>query len=147
MAAKILLVNGPNLNKLGQREPHIYGSATLEEIEKNSIAQAKSLGLVLTCYQSNHEGELVDAIQKAGQDYQGLIINGGGYTHTSIAIMDALLTLTIPIIEVHLSNPARREDFRHISYISKAATGCISGFGAESYRLALEAMAGIIKVG
>lgn len=147
MPPKILLVNGPNLNKLGEREPEIYGSVTLKQIEENSITQAKLHGLRLECTQSNHEGELVDAIQRAGKDYQGLIINGGAYTHTSIAIMDALLTLTIPIIEVHLSNPGRREEFRHISYISKAATGCISGFGAESYRLALDAIAGLVKVG
>ncbi|MGE0755113.1 MAG: type II 3-dehydroquinate dehydratase [Alphaproteobacteria bacterium] len=146
MPAKILLVNGPNLNKLGSREPDIYGHITLEEILHQSIEQAHTLGMELECFQSNHEGELIDAIQHAQGRFAGLIINAGAFTHTSVAIMDALLTLSIPVIEVHLSNPARREEFRHISYVSKAATGCISGFGAQSYRLALEAMAGVVKV-
>lgn len=146
MPANILLVNGPNLNKLGEREKDIYGSITLEEIENDCKARAAKLGMELSCFQSNHEGELVDTIQKAGSQYGGLILNAAAYTHTSVAIMDALLTLKIPVIEVHISNPARREEFRHISYVSKAATGSISGFGAHSYGLALEAMAELVQV-
>lgn len=146
MPARILLVNGPNLNKLGEREPKIYGRETLKDIEKKCQKAAKSLGLTLDCYQSNHEGKLVSKIQQAGKKYKGLLINAGGYTHTSVAIMDALLLLKIPVIEVHISNPARREEFRHISYISKAATGVIAGFGSQSYILALEAMQKLLKV-
>jgi 3-dehydroquinate dehydratase II len=145
MPAHILIVNGPNLNKLGEREPEIYGRETLSDIDVKCRNAAESLGITLDSCQSNIEGEIVTRIQEAGKNYQGLIINGGAYTHTSIAIMDALLTLKIPVIEVHLSNPARREEFRHISYISKAATGCISGFGSQSYLLALEAMAHLLK--
>lgn len=145
MASKILLVNGPNLNMLGSREPEIYGKDTLADIETKSTAKAGSLGMALDCFQSNHEGEIVSKIQEAAKNYQGLLINAGGYTHTSVAIMDALLILKIPVIEVHLSNPGRREEFRHNSYISKAATGVIAGFGAESYMLALEAMAKLLN--
>lgn len=145
MPARILLVNGPNLNKLGEREPEIYGHETLADIEAKCKKAAKSLGLELECWQSNIEGDIVTKVQDAPKHYQGLIINGGAYTHTSIAIMDALLTLKIPVIEVHLSNPARREEFRHHSYISKASTGVISGFGANSYLLALDAMAKLLK--
>ncbi len=142
---RILLINGPNLNKLGEREPQIYGRETLKDIEAKCKGMAKTLKLELDCFQSNVEGDIVTRIQKAGKKYKGLLINAGAYTHTSIAIMDALLTLKIPVIEVHLSNPARREEFRHISYISKAATGSISGFGSQSYLLALEAMAKLVK--
>ncbi len=145
MASKILLVNGPNLNMLGSREPEIYGKDTLADIESKSMAKAKSLDLALDCFQSNHEGEIVSKIQEAAKNYQGLLINAGGYTHTSVAIMDALLILKIPVIEVHISNPSRREEFRHHSYISKAATGVVAGFGSESYMLALEAMAKLVK--
>lgn len=145
MHPRILVVNGPNLNKLGEREPEIYGRETLADIEAKCSAMAKSLGLGLDNFQSNHEGEIVDKIQQAGGEYRGLIINGGAYTHTSIAIMDALLTLKIPVIEVHLSNPARREEFRHTSFIGKAATGSICGFGSASYILALNAMADLVK--
>ncbi|MDE3060061.1 MAG: type II 3-dehydroquinate dehydratase [Pseudomonadota bacterium] len=141
MPARILIVNGPNLNTLGTREPDIYGHETLSDIEAKCKAHAQSLGLALDAFQSNHEGEIVDKIQQAGKDYRGLIVNAGAYTHTSIAIMDALLSLKIPVIEVHLSNIFRREAFRHESYISKAAKGVICGFGSDSYRLALEAMA------
>jgi 3-dehydroquinate dehydratase-2 len=145
MPAKILLVNGPNLNTLGTREPDIYGHETLPDIEAKCKKAAKSLGLTLDHVQSNHEGELVDAIQKAGKTHKGLIINAGAYTHTSIAIMDALLTLKIPVIEVHMSNIFRREAFRHESYISKAAHGVICGFGSESYVLAIQAMEKLLK--
>ena len=144
MQPRILLVNGPNLNKLGEREPEIYGSTTLPEIEENCRNKAKTLGMAIDCWQSNVEGEIVTKIQEASKAYQGLILNGGAYTHTSIAIMDALLSLKIPVIEVHLSNPLRREEFRHISYIGKAATGSICGFGQESYMLALQAMRALL---
>ena len=145
MPRKILLVNGPNLNTLGTREPDIYGHETLADIEENCRKSAASLGLELECYQSNHEGELVTKIQQAAKNHEGLLINAGAYTHTSIAIMDALLSLKLPIIEVHMSNIFRRESFRHESYISKAAQGVICGFGSNSYLLGLQAMAGLLK--
>ena len=141
MPSRLLLVNGPNLNQLGSREPDIYGRETLPDIEKKCKAEAKKRGLALDAFQSNHEGELVDAIQKAGKECAGIIINAGAYTHTSIAIMDALLAVKIPVIEAHMSNIFRREEFRHASYISKAAKGIICGFGSHSYVLAIEAMA------
>lgn len=145
MTPKILIVNGPNLNMLGSREPEIYGSQTLADIEAGCRDKAGKLGFSVDFYQSNHEGEIVSKIQEAAKNVQGLLINAGAYTHTSVAIMDALLILKIPVIEVHLSNPSRREEFRHNSYISKAATGVIAGFGAESYMLALEAMARLLE--
>ena len=145
MHARILIVNGPNLNTLGSRQPEIYGHETLADIEAKCHEKAKNLGISVDCVQSNHEGEIVDAIQKAGKDFAGLIINGGAYTHTSIAIMDALLSIKIPVIEVHLSNPLRRDEFRHVSYIGKAATGSICGFGSNSYTLALDAIADLVK--
>jgi len=145
MPLKILLVNGPNLNTLGTREPEIYGSETLADIEAKCKKSAKTLGLELDCYQSNHEGELVTQIQKSGKSHKGLLINAGAYTHTSIAIMDALLTLKIPVIEVHMSNIFQRESFRHESFVSKAAKGVICGFGSNSYLLGLSAMAELLK--
>jgi 3-dehydroquinate dehydratase-2 len=145
MPARIMLVNGPNLNTLGTREPEIYGRETLADIEEKCKKAAKSLGLELDSYQSNHEGELVTEIQKAGKTHAGLMINAGAYTHTSIAIMDALLTVSIPVIEVHMSNIFRREEFRHESFVSKAAKGVICGFGSDSYLLAIQAMANLLK--
>jgi len=145
MPLKILLVNGPNLNTLGSREPEIYGSETLADIETKCVNAAKSLGLALECYQSNHEGELVTKIQQAAKAHKGLLINAGAYTHTSIAIMDALLTLKIPVIEVHMSNIFQRESFRHESFVSKAAKGVICGFGSESYLLGLQAMKTLVS--
>lgn len=142
---KILLLNGPNLNTLGTREPELYGSETLAQVEAKCKAAAKALGLALTPAQSNHEGEMVELIQKARNEYHGLIINPGAYTHTSIAIMDALLLLKMPIIEVHISNIFRREEFRHESYVSKVATGVICGLGTQGYLLALEAIATQLK--
>lgn len=144
MPVPILLVNGPNLNTLGTREPEIYGSETLADIEEKCKKAAEKLGLALDCYQSNHEGELVTKIQEAGKEYKAVLINAGAYTHTSIAVMDALLTLSIPVIEVHMSNIFRRESFRHESYVSKAAKGVICGFGSDSYMLALQAAANIL---
>lgn len=144
MPAKILVLNGPNLNMLGRREPHIYGSETLKDIEARCKKEAKALGLVMDFKQSNHEGELVEWIQQAGDAYAGLVINAGGYTHTSVALRDALLTLRIPVVEVHLSNLFKREEFRHHSYISATAQGLICGFGGTGYVLALKAIAEII---
>lgn len=141
----ILIVNGPNLNMLGSREPEIYGTETLADIEIKCKAHGTKLGLTIDFVQSNIEGEIVTAIQNAAKTHHGLLINAGAYTHTSIAIMDALLLLKIPVIEVHLSNIFKREPFRHDSYISKAAKGVICGFGSESYVLALSAVSTIIN--
>lgn len=145
MSKHILIIHGPNLNTLGTREPEIYGTETLDDINKKCTDKAKSLGLSASCYQSNHEGELVDKIHEAGKTAAGVIINAGAYTHTSIAMMDALLTLKIPVIEVHLSNIFRREEFRHHSYMSKAAKGVICGFGSDSYMLGIEGLARLLK--
>ncbi len=147
MSARILIVNGPNLNMLGAREPEIYGNETLSDIEAKCKAHGAKLGLTVDFTQSNIEGELVTAIQNAAKTHQGLLINAGAYTHTSIAIMDALLLLKIPVIEVHLSNIFKREPFRHDSYISKAAKGVICGFGSESYVLALQAVRTLLENG
>lgn len=141
MPTKILLVNGPNLNTLGSREPEIYGKQTLADIEKNCKSHAKSQGCELSCFQSNHEGDIIEAIQKACGIYAGLVINPGAFTHTSVAILDALKLLSIPIIEVHLSNIHAREEFRHHSYVSKVATGVICGLGAQGYLMAIDALA------
>lgn len=145
MSKNILIIHGPNLNMLGSREPEIYGHETLDDINKKCIEKGASLGLSINCYQSNVEGDLVTKIQEAGKSAAGLIVNAGAYTHTSIAMMDALLTVTIPVIEVHLSNIFRREEFRHQSYISKAAKGVICGFGAQSYMLAINGLATLLK--
>jgi 3-dehydroquinate dehydratase-2 len=141
---KILIINGPNLNMLGKREPQIYGNENLKTIEARAKKEGKRLGLAVECRQSNHEGEIVEWIQGANESAAGLIINAGGYTHTSVAIRDALLTLTLPIIEVHLSNLFKREEFRHHSFITYTAQGLICGLGGKGYVLALEAMAELI---
>lgn len=140
----ILIVNGPNLNLLGVREPHLYGSDTLGDIEAACAERAEELGLAIDFRQSNSEGELVTWIQDARTAHDGVIVNAGAYTHTSIAILDALATLDVPIVEVHLSNPFRRESFRHLSYVSMAATGLICGLGSQGYLLALDALAGLV---
>lgn len=140
MAAHILVLHGPNLNLLGKREPGIYGSRSLAEIDQLLEAEAVALGVTLQTFQSNHEGALVDAIQATWGVHQGLIINAGAYTHTSVALRDAIAGVNIPTVEVHLSNIYRREEFRHHSYIAPVAIGQISGFGAESYRLGLHAL-------
>ena len=140
MAKKIVILNGPNLNMLGQRQPEIYGSQTLADIEQLCHQKAGALGLELAFQQSNVEGELVTAIQESVGNADGLIINAGAYTHTSVALYDALKIVDMPVIEVHISNPGARESFRHQSFITPAATGVIAGFGANSYVLALEAM-------
>ncbi len=136
-----LVINGPNLNMLGTREPDTYGFTRLEEIDEELKALGRDWGVGITTYQSNHEGELVDAIQRLGSGADGIIINAAAYTHTSIAIRDALAMLQVPIIEVHLSNIHRREDFRHRSYLADIVTGQIVGLGAVGYRLALAALA------
>ena len=140
MMKKIIIVNGPNLNLLGEREKKQYGNFTLTDIEKKCNEFAIKNNLKLTLYQSNIEGEIVEKIQNARKDQDGLIINAGGYTHTSVAIHDALKILNIPIIELHISNIYNREDFRHKSLISKVAKGVICGFGAEGYTMSLNAM-------
>jgi 3-dehydroquinate dehydratase-2 len=144
MSKPIYVLNGPNLNLLGLREPHIYGRATLADIQLACETRAAALGRPLVFRQSNHEGELIDWIQEAREGACALILNPAGYGHTSIAILDALKALSIPIIECHLSNPAARESFRRRTYVSLAATGVVSGFGAKSYELALEAAAGLV---
>ena len=140
MTSKIYILNGPNLNLLGEREPDIYGSETLKDVESILLVFAKKNNLEIIFKQTNHEGELIDLIHEAGKEGDGVIINPAGYTHTSIAIYDALLTLNIPIIEVHISNIYKREKFRHSSYVSMAANSVISGLGIDGYIVALESM-------
>ena len=137
---KIIILNGPNLNLLGEREKNQYGNFTLKDIENSCTNFAKKNNLDVTFYQSNIEGEMVEKIQKARNEQNGLIINAGGYTHTSVAIHDALKILNIPIIELHISNIYNREDFRHKSFVSKVAKGVVCGFGLEGYLMALEGM-------
>ncbi|UWQ55523.1 type II 3-dehydroquinate dehydratase [Leisingera caerulea] len=137
----ILVLNGPNLNLLGTRQPEVYGSVTLAMVEQDCKAHGTKLGFDVECLQSNHEGALIDAIHAAKGKHQGIILNAGAYTHTSIALMDALISVEIPAVEVHLSNIHAREPFRHTSYIAKAALGQICGFGAKGYLLALDALA------
>jgi 3-dehydroquinate dehydratase-2 len=145
MAKPIYVLNGPNLNLLGTREPHIYGTTTLEDVRGACEARARPLGFEVVFRQSNHEGELVEWIQEAREKASALVLNPAAYGHTSIAILDTLKTLAIPIVECHLSNPAAREEFRRSTYVSLAATGLVSGFGAASYELAIEAAAGLAK--
>ena len=142
---EILVLNGPNLNMLGVREPDIYGYETLADIEDLCNDRARSLGLTIDFRQSNFEGELVTIIQKSRDMAAGIIINGAVYTHTSVAILDALRTSELPVIELHLSNIHAREAFRHKSYIAQAAVGIICGFGAHGYVLAIDAMARLIE--
>lgn len=145
MSRSILVINGPNLNQLGQREPHIYGHTTLDEIKTATVARGNTHGLDVDFRQSNSEAEIIGWIQTARGKTQGLIINGAGLTHTSVAIMDALLAVDQPVIEVHLSNLFRREEFRHHSFISRAATGMICGLGAQGYMIAVDAIAELIR--
>lgn len=141
---QILVVHGPNLNMLGKREPDHYGSRTLDEIDRSLCAKADELGIALTTFQSNHEGEIVEAIQKAVGRIAGLVINPAAYTHTSVAIRDAVLLLDVPVVEVHLSNIHKRESFRHRSFIADIATAQITGLGSQGYLFALEALARMI---
>ena len=147
MPANILILNGPNLNMLGQREPGIYGHRTLDNIRALCEARARGHGFTVDFRQSNREGELVDWIQQARESHAGIVVNAGGYTHTSIAIMDALSAVNLPAVEVHLSNIHRREPFRHRSYVAHAARGSICGFGAHGYALALDAMRTLLDEG
>jgi 3-dehydroquinate dehydratase II len=141
----IYVLNGPNLNLLGTREPEIYGRTTLADIGDMTAAEAKAHGLTVVFRQSNHEGELVEWIHEAREMACGVIINAGAYTHTSVAIHDALRALDVPVVEVHLSNTFAREEFRHHSLISPVAKGLIVGFGANSYVLAVDALASLIE--
>lgn len=145
MGKPIYVLSGPNLNLLGTREPDIYGHQTLDDVRALCEARASSLGHVVVFRQSNHEGVLVDWIQEARDAACALVINPAAYGHTSIALLDALKMLSIPVIECHLSNPAAREAFRRETYVSLAATGLVSGFGAKSYELAVEAAAGLVR--
>ena len=142
---KIIILNGPNLNLLGEREKEKYGNVTLKDIENNCKEFAKKNNIVITFFQSNVEGELVETIQKARNEFDGVIINAGGYTHTSVAIHDALKILKIPIIELHITNIYNREEFRHKSLISKVATGVLCGFGVDGYITALKSMKNFLK--
>ena len=144
MPKPIFVLSGPNLNLLGTREPEIYGYDTLSDIHDRCAARAAQFGLTIEARQSNHEGVLIDWVQQAREEACALIINPAGYGHTSVALLDALKTLAIPVVECHLSNPAAREAFRKSTYVSLAATGLVSGFGAASYELAIEAAAGLV---
>ena len=140
MKKKILIINGPNLNLLGEREQSKYGKITLEEIKKNCESHGKSIGFEINFKQTNIEGEIVTMIQKAKETFDGIIINAAGYTHTSVAILDALLAVKLPAIEVHITNIYNREEFRKKSLISQAAKGIICGFGVNGYIMALDSM-------
>jgi len=141
----VFILNGPNLNLLGVRDPSIYGRDTLGDIEERCTARAAALSLELDFRQTNHEGQLVDWIQEARESADGIVLNAGALTHTSVALLDALSAAGLPVIEVHLSNIFRRESFRHHSYVSLAANGVICGLGAQGYELALDAIAGLIE--
>ena len=141
----LLLINGPNLNLVGKREPTIYGSLTLEEIQKKLLILADELDVKLEFFQSNSEGEMIDCIQNSSDSIDGILINAGAYTHTSIALRDALLGVDIPYVEVHLSNIYAREEFRHKSFLSDKALGVVCGFGAISYQLALQGIISYLK--
>ncbi|MEL6286452.1 MAG: type II 3-dehydroquinate dehydratase [Pseudomonadota bacterium] len=145
MTKPIYVLNGPNLNRLGDREPEIYGHETLSDIETRLHGLARAGGLEFR--QTNHEGELVDWLQSARDDASGVILNAAAYTHTSIATHDALRDFPVPVIEVHISNPAAREDFRHTNYVASAATGTIAGLGTLGYDLALQALYALIDKG
>ena len=142
---KILLINGPNLNLLGEREPEKYGSFTLADIERDLKSEASELCAELDCYQSNHEGEIIDKIHSARGNYNGIIINAGGFTHTSVALRDAISSVNIPTVEVHMTNIHAREEFRHTSYISGVSVAQVVGFGKNSYKYALEGLVEWLK--
>ena len=145
MGHSILVLNGPNLNLLGTRQLEVYGSTTLADIEDACNVTATRLEVDVAFQQSNHEGILIDAIHAARGVHVGIVLNAGAYTHTSIAIMDAIKSVSIPVVELHLSNIHQREEFRHLSYISKVAVGQICGFGAVGYPLAIEALVSYLK--
>jgi 3-dehydroquinate dehydratase-2 len=142
---KILILHGPNLNLLGTREPEVYGSMTMEDINNALIDLGKELGTEIVCHQSNHEGALIDALHDARTTADGVVFNPGGYTHTSIALRDAISAIEIPVIEVHLSNVYAREEFRQVSMISAVCSGKITGFGWRSYTLGLRALVDILQ--
>lgn len=142
---KVLILHGPNLNLLGTREPEVYGSMTLSDINQKMIVLGKELGVEVTCLQSNHEGALIDALHDARTWASGVVFNPGGYTHTSVALRDAISAIVIPVIEVHLSNVYAREEFRHTSFVSAVCKGKVSGFGWKSYDLGLRGLVDIIK--
>ena len=141
----LLIVNGPNLNLVGKREPSIYGAQTLEDIQEELLTLAGELDVKLKFFQSNSEGEMIDCIQKSVGSIDGILINAGAYTHTSIALRDALLGVAIPYVEIHLSNIYSREDFRHKSFLSDKALGLVCGFGPISYQLALQGIISYLK--
>jgi 3-dehydroquinate dehydratase II len=141
----ILVLNGPNLNLLGTREPAIYGHTTLADIEGDCIAHGQTLGLSVTCAQSNHEGALVEHLHAARGTMAGVVLNAGAYTHTSVALRDAITASGLPVVELHLSNTHARESFRHVSLIAPVCIGVIQGFGARGYRLALQALHGHLQ--
>jgi 3-dehydroquinate dehydratase-2 len=143
---KILILHGPNLNLLGTREPEVYGSTTLDDINEKMISLGRELGAELKCLQSNHEGALIDALHDARTWAAGVVFNPGGYTHTSVALRDAISAIVIPVIEVHLSNVYAREEFRHTSLVSAVCKGKVSGFGWRSYELGLRGLIDIIIV-
>ena len=143
---KILLLHGPNLNLLGTREPEVYGSMTLDDINEKMISLGEELGAEVICLQSNHEGALIDALHDARTWANGVVFNPGGYTHTSVALRDAISAIVIPVIEVHLSNVYAREEFRHTSFVSAVCKGKVSGFGWRSYELGVRGLIDIIKV-
>jgi 3-dehydroquinate dehydratase-2 len=138
---RVLVLHGPNLNLLGAREPEVYGKTMLVEIDAMLVTQGAALGLLVECFQSNHEGVLIDRLHQARGEYAAVIFNPGGYTHTSVALHDAIKAIGLPVVEVHLSNTSAREEFRRRSVTGAACVGRIEGFGAESYRLALEYVA------
>lgn len=136
----LLILNGPNLNLLGTRQTEVYGKTTLAEVEAMCVTKAKASGCKVSCLQSNHEGELVDAIHAARGVHDGIVLNAGAYTHTSVALMDAISSIEVPCVELHLSNIHAREEFRHKSFIAPVAVGQICGFGPKGYELAIDAM-------
>ena len=141
---EVLVLNGPNLNLLGTREPELYGSETLEQINARIVARGTELGMSVECRQSNHEGVLVDWLHEArARGLHAVLLNAGAYTHTSIALLDAIKAIKLPVIEVHLSDPETREPFRHLSYVGMAAIDCVKGLGAQSYIVALERAAAL----
>ena len=140
----IAVINGPNLNLLGEREPHIYGKGTLGDLENLSQEVAKTVGATLVFRQSNHEGELVDWVQEARRQAQAVVINAGGYTHTSVSIRDAVSAVSVPVIEVHISNIFARDGFRHLSHIAPVARASLCGFGISGYALAIDGLAALI---
>ena len=146
MTVRVLVLHGPNLNLLGVREPNIYGSMTLAEIDASLVAQGAEIGAEVSALQSNHEGVLIDALHSARLDgTDAVVFNAAGYTHTSVAIRDAVVACGVPVVEVHLSNPAAREDFRQTSLLSPVVHGIVSGLGPDSYRLGLEAAVALVR--